>query len=274
MKYKMLMDACNLFQDSDVIICKTVLSPGQRIPPHWHDYFEYETVLSGHARHIYNGKAYSMERGYTYLLSYCDYHSFHSVDNVTVLNVRFRESMLNRSILKHITQKPNKLICALSEEETEKVADSIMRLNNEVINPKAFSDIIKTGIISDLVISLIRHSANECPRTMPHIIQLAITYINTNFRDGLTLEHAAHALSLSPNYLGALFKKHTGASFSEYLNRTRLKYACSLLLSSELTVKEIAFASGYSSLEYFSYVFKKIMHISPGKYRSHNRNYA
>lgn len=274
MKYKMLMDACNLFQDSDVIICKTVLSPGQRIPPHWHDYFEYETVLSGHARHIYNGKAYSMERGYTYLLSYCDYHSFHSVDNVTVLNVRFRESMLNRSILKHITQKPNKLICALSEEETEKIADSIMRLNNEVINPKAFSDIIKTGIISDLVISLIRHSANECPGTMPHIIQLAVTYINTNFRDGLTLEHAAHALSLSPNYLGALFKKHTGASFSEYLNRTRLKYACSLLLSSELTVKEIAFASGYSSLEYFSYVFKKIMHISPGKYRSHNRNYA
>lgn len=102
---------------------------------------------------------------------------------------------------------------------------------------------------------------------MPQIIQLAAAYINTNFSNNITLEFAAYELSLSSNYPGTLFKKYMGTSFNEYLNNTRLKYARGLLLSSELTGKEIAFASGYSSLEYFSYCFKKIMNITPGKYR-------
>ena len=56
-----------------------------------------------------------MSRGYTYLLSYCGYHSFHALDEVGVLNIRFRENLLNSSIVKYITQKPNKLICELDE---------------------------------------------------------------------------------------------------------------------------------------------------------------
>ena len=92
---------------------------------------------------------------------------------------------------------------------------------------------------------------------MSQIIQLAAAYINTNFKNNITLEFAAHELSLSPNYLGTLSKKHRGTSFNEYLNNTRLKYAYGLLLSSALTGKEIAFAPGYSSLEYFSYCLKK-----------------
>ena len=107
MKYKMLMDAYSLFQSSNSVICQNTLFPGQRIPPHRHDYFEYEIIFSGHTRHIYNGEVYEMSRGYTYLLSYCDYHSFHALDEVGVLNIRFRENLLNSSIVKYITQKPN-----------------------------------------------------------------------------------------------------------------------------------------------------------------------
>lgn len=225
MKYKMLMDAYSLFQSSNSVICQNTLFPGQRISPHWHDYFEYEIILSGHTRHIYNGEVYEMSRGYTYLLSYCDYHSFHALDEVGILNIRFRENLLNSSIVKYITQKPNKLICELDETETEKTAAAVLRLGDESANPQVFSDIVKVGIISELIIALIRNFSNDAPEVMPQIIQLAAAYINTNFSNNITLEFAAHELSLSPNYPGTLFKKYMGTSFNEYLNNTRLKYA-------------------------------------------------
>lgn len=166
-----------------------------------------------------------MSRGYTYLLSYCDYHSFHALDKVGVLNIRFRENLLNSSIVKYITQKPNKLICELDETETEKTAAAVLRLGDESANPRVFSDIVKVGIISELIIALIRNFSNDATEVMPQIIQLAAAYINTNFSNNITLEFAAHELSLSPNYPGTLFKKYMGTSFNEYLNNTRLKYA-------------------------------------------------
>lgn len=63
--------------------------------------------------------------------------------------------------------------------------------------------------------------------------------------------------SVTPNYLGMLFSKRMGVSFSDYLNTVRLRVACNLLAQTELSVKEIAFASGYNSFEHFEYTFKK-----------------
>ena len=68
--------------------------------------------------------------------------------------------------------------------------------------------------------------------------------------------------------MGHLFKTEIGYTFHEHLNILRLKYACRLLWTSDMTVKEIAFASGYSSVEYFQYAFKKTMRITPNQYRT------
>ena len=81
------------------------------------------------------------------------------------------------------------------------------------------------------------------------------------------LEKVSKELSISQNHLGSLIKKEIGMSFSEYLNSVRLKYACDLLKSTNLSVKEIAFSSGYSSVEYFLYIFKQKLKTAPTKYR-------
>ena len=91
--------------------------------------------------------------------------------------------------------------------------------------------------------------------------------MNEHFLQKITLEEVAETLSFSPNYLGQLFKNQIGCTFNEYLHNLRLKYACSLLQTSDLPVKEVAFASGYSSVEYFMYIFKKKLHTTPNAYR-------
>ena len=115
-----------------------------------------------------------------------------------------------------------------------------------------------------IVIAMIRKSTLTDMNTAPLPIQQAIAYLNVHFLDKISLVEPAVQLSFSPNYLGHLFKMQIGCTFNDYLNTLRLKYACSLLLSSNTPVKEIVYTAGYSSVEYFMYVFKKRMHMTPG----------
>lgn len=101
--------------------------------------------------------------------------------------------------------------------------------------------------------------------TLP--VQQAILYINEHFTEKITLVELAKILAFSPNHLGYLFKLQMGITFTEYLNNIRMNYACSLLQSSDLLVKEIAFISGFHSAAYFTQSFKQKVHLTPKEYR-------
>jgi Response regulator containing CheY-like receiver domain and AraC-type DNA-binding domain len=60
-------------------------------------------------------------------------------------------------------------------------------------------------------------------------------------------------------------------SISDYLQQTRIEYAKELLLNTDQSVSEVANASGYSNLSYFSSIFKKFTGSSPGEYRKLRR---
>lgn len=266
MNYKMLMDIKDLLDNCDLVVREKSMPKGKVIPPHWHNYLELEIITGGRAVQVYNGEKYQLCRGSMYMLSYCDYHSFSATDELSLISIRFKESLLNNSIAKHINIKPNRLIHNYKESEINEIISKIKVLDKETSNPQIYTDIIKSSIISELVVSLIRSSSDTEDENVPQLIQQAVVYVNTNFREKLTLGELAKELSVSVNYLGSLFKKYLKTSFNEYLNNIRLKYACKLLLTSDLTIKEVAFESGYSSVEYFSYTFKKMMHMSPGAY--------
>ena len=117
------------------------------------------------------------------------------------------------------------------------------------------------------MIAMIRKSSADKMHVAPLPIQRAIAYMNEHFLEKITLEELAEQLSFSTNYLGQLFKNQIGCTFNEYLNTLRLKYASSLLVASDMPVKEVAYISGYSSVEYFMYVFRKKMGMTPGEYR-------
>ena len=126
---------------------------------------------------------------------------------------------------------------------------------------------ILKSILSQLLVTLIRETSAANEHTVPIPLQNAIAYINSHFCEQLTLKQLADHLSFSPNYLGQLFKAQIGTSFHEYLNTLRLKYACTLLSTSNMSVKEVSFAAGYQSVQYFLYVFKEKLGMTPGEFR-------
>jgi transcriptional regulator GlxA family with amidase domain len=73
--------------------------------------------------------------------------------------------------------------------------------------------------------------------------------------------------NLSPSHYTALFKQHTGYAPIDYLIRLRMHWACQLLDTTNLPVKNIAASLGYDDPFYFSRLFKAVNEASPTEYR-------
>jgi AraC-like DNA-binding protein len=82
-----------------------------------------------------------------------------------------------------------------------------------------------------------------------------------------SLQKLAQSIGFSRDYLSRQFKKETGMSFPEFLNKRRLERAEKLIRDSDLQVSEVAYKVGYSTPEYFTKVFKSHYKCTPREFR-------
>ena len=71
-------------------------------------------------------------------------------------------------------------------------------------------------------------------------------------------------------YFIRIFKQHFGMSPLQYINHKKMERAQLLLLTEDMTVKEVAFALGFNDHSYFIRLFKKITGRTPQEYRMMN----
>lgn len=99
------------------------------------------------------------------------------------------------------------------------------------------------------------------------ILEQIIEITEENFRNPeLSITVIAKEIGYNPKYLSHFFKQKTNISYSEYLRTIRFKYAISLFELGIISVKNVAFLSGFSDPLYFSNAFKKSVGISPKEF--------
>ncbi|AYV65569.1 MULTISPECIES: response regulator transcription factor [Niallia] len=100
------------------------------------------------------------------------------------------------------------------------------------------------------------------------IVRRAKSIIDHQYADSsLSLEKVAITLQVSPVYLSRLMKQELKVSFVQLLTTKRMKQAIYLLQSTDYPIITISQLVGYETQHYFSTAFKKIMGVSPNKYR-------
>ena len=99
------------------------------------------------------------------------------------------------------------------------------------------------------------------------IVSEVCLYIRDHLAEPLTLEVLASHVHMSVSYLSRLFRKETGETINNYINRLRICQAKSLLKKSSRQITDIAGMVGFESAKYFSYVFKKAVGQTPQAYR-------
>lgn len=105
-------------------------------------------------------------------------------------------------------------------------------------------------------------------------LQLALDYIGTHYNQPITVADAAKLCHVSYSYFSKLFSKSTGTSFSDYLTAVRLSAAEQLLITTEKSITEISFETGFSDLSYFTRRFTAKNDLSPRDYRKKYRQGA
>jgi AraC-like DNA-binding protein len=101
-----------------------------------------------------------------------------------------------------------------------------------------------------------------------YTIEKAKAYITQNFTNDISLMEIAEHCHVSPFHFSRIFKMFTDCSPHQFLLTVRLKQAEILIRNTSMTVMEVAFSSGFNSIEYFTAAFKNKYKCPPARFRS------
>lgn len=158
------------------------------------------------------------------------------------------------------------------------VRDLSAELKNEMLYIAQHSDQSPFHLIGHLYLFLdylTRSSSSrrllQGGRMRDFYIKEAISFIEQNFQNDISVEDIAKFCSLNRSYFGKIFRDALGKSPQEFLINYRMSKAAELLKLTELSIGDISNAVGYPSQLHFSRAFKKIHGISPRQWRNENK---
>lgn len=92
-------------------------------------------------------------------------------------------------------------------------------------------------------------------------------YTLQHLKRNISLDEIAEVANLSVSRFCAVFKKHAGTTFIDFLNQLRVEEICFQLTHSDLSISEIAYNSGFRNLSNFNKTFKGFKGKSPSEFR-------
>lgn len=105
------------------------------------------------------------------------------------------------------------------------------------------------------------------PDSSPFAHQTAM-YFSEHFGQVFTIDDVAESQGYSKDYFGKIFKKHFNMTFNEVYSHIKIAYAIKLLRTGNYKAYEISDILGYSSVDYFTKIFKEITGETPSRFKA------
>jgi AraC-like DNA-binding protein len=106
----------------------------------------------------------------------------------------------------------------------------------------------------------------------PEAVRNAKSFIHSILAEPMSLEAVASAVNVSPFHFCKLFKRATGLTFTDFVNRARVEKAKRMLMKPAARITEVAYDVGFQSLSHFNRSFRRIADESPTEFRSRMKN--
>ena len=141
-----------------------------------------------------------------------------------------------------------------------------LQITDYILKPVNYEEF--GSCIDNLKICLFERRAEDKPEQQEERTITGITrYLHEHMAEEISLTVLADVFHLSSQYISQLFKSEIGVNFLSYLTNIRMEKAKKLLLSTSLSIAEVAEQSGYGDYRVFTKVFKKSEGITPSQYR-------
>ena len=102
-------------------------------------------------------------------------------------------------------------------------------------------------------------------------IRNLMNYCSENYTENLTLDSVSKELHLSKYYISHIFKERMNIGFTDFINSLRTEHACELL-KKDVSITDVAFSSGFSSIRTFNRVFLENTGMTPRDYIKAKQN--
>jgi two-component system response regulator YesN len=150
----------------------------------------------------------------------------------------------------------NYLLKPINKEKLIDVVEKALKIEEKRMRVSMIEKVVDDGII---------HIKEDDQLDGP--IEKALHYVDANLSNQINLKEVAGHVHLNPSYFSVLFKEQTNMTFSEYVTRNRIQKAKNLLLTTNLSINEIAEKVGYNTPKYFIKIFKEYEKITPNRYK-------
>jgi AraC-like DNA-binding protein/mannose-6-phosphate isomerase-like protein (cupin superfamily) len=260
-----------LARDTEIRVIRQQL---RHVDVHWHDFYELAYVIAGSARHVLNGSDRLVGPGSVFLLTPTDFHELHATSEqpLTCYNVVIDPQVGERQLdelLPSRTGWPPAVADGFDEAEPD-----FRRLWDESLATRPGSAALMEAVLRCVLIELIRKrdptaaaGEREWMTGAQAEVRRAVSYVDRHFREPLTLADVAAQAHLSPNYFSERFRQATGTPFQAYLQQRRLRFARSLLASTDLGVTEVCHAAGFNNASYFGRAYRRRYGEAPSAHR-------
>ncbi|MFD0710850.1 helix-turn-helix domain-containing protein [Paenibacillus sp. GCM10027626] len=156
-----------------------------------------------------------------------------------------------------------------AEAKTE-VFRIIDHIHTEVIRKKKGYEIAASMHIKHLLLTLLRYDSRELLQPFEYVdaavMRPILEYVDHHLAEKVEMEIASKIAGMSYAYFSKFFKKCIGISFTEYVNRQRIRKAERLLMTNSESIADIAAAVGIENMAHFYELFKRFNSCTPKEY--------
>jgi AraC-like DNA-binding protein len=251
-------------------------------PHHWHEHLEFLYFVAGEASIECGSSTITAKAGDLIVVNSNELHygislsqnlSYYAlITDISLLQSQTADAV-EMKFITPITQ--NRLLFTNHITNDEAIQSCMLSLVHELESHELGYELAIKSYLYWLLTMLLRSHVNTVLSPDDYVERIKnlerfapiFQYIETNYEDKLHVELLAGMAGLSRYHFSRLFKELSGRTITEYINLTRINKSEYLLLNTPLTISEIALASGFNDIYYFSRTFKKYKKAPPSEIR-------
>ncbi|WNR46192.1 AraC family transcriptional regulator [Paenibacillus roseipurpureus] len=256
-----------------------IVSPLFDNPVHKHSFFEVCYVMDGEGEYTDDGIHYLLKPGTHFISRPGVTHQIRTANGLFLLYVGFeldhaQSSETMRESFQHLAEHAVVVVEEAAQHPTALLWKSLLLQEKPASNlpQAAIPSISYSLLLSFLTLFGGRVNRTSQPRQHSnHYLQQAKLFIRDNLSQPLSLQLVANYLNVSERHLSRLFASGIHENFTQFVRDERIRQGSHLLMNSELSIKEIAEATGFSSVHYFSRLFMEVIGLPPAKFRKQHQ---
>lgn len=244
---------------------------------HFHSWYEMFFVIKGSCEFQIYDKIYNVTAGQVLLLRPGVFHYYTSAEGCEYIIIEVTAGYMSRffseEAIKLLLQCFDSVVISPDNDdfkECQRLAKAADNNNNINISGRYLA---VAGILNILNNSVNKKSydtadTNSKRRHTLEKLNGITEYISSHYKEISSLSNLAKSCYISKSHMCRIFKQELGISVAGYINNVRINAARELLLSTKMSVLDIALECGFNSAQYFHRQFKLHLGCSPSEYRN------